>query len=240
MCVSHELEHPTGIPQSHSGHSGAGTGEQVPQLGLFAQRGGTAKGRGSCWNGRASPQDRVLSSLAKRPALPLPQPYQNMHFLIKPTEREAATLQLKRLTVSMGVGSPFITTQTMRQSASSRGYFPLSKETIIQEKSPLAGSWTMCDTVLLSASHWCSGEVQPGSADPPDSIQRHKAYWSHSSSSELQMPCKYHQIFYIIIIPGVSYQIISRQVTEIQLFTPCWWYLSKIYSERGFKGTPLS
>lgn len=87
---------PQGIPQSPSGQSGAGTGQQIPQLGLLTQRDVTAKGRGVLWNGRTSPQGRLLSSLAQHPALPLPQLYQNMPFLNKTNRDRGSNFATKK------------------------------------------------------------------------------------------------------------------------------------------------
>lgn len=61
------------IPQSHNGQFVAGTEEQI-------------------WNGRIAPQGRLLSSLAKHPALPVPQHYQNMHIFLTNKQRERQQL----------------------------------------------------------------------------------------------------------------------------------------------------
>lgn len=228
------------IPQGPSGQSGAGTqGSRSFNWGCSPRAIWQPRVGDSCWNGRTSPQGRLLSSLAKHPALPLPQLYQNMHFFYKANRERGSNFATKKAHSFHGCLITFYHNTNNEQICfKQRICSPLQTDNnpIKEPTSRILGNVSPCVIISIPLVLWRGMTMLSWS-----SWEHSKAQLIGATAAPLSSDCHANntRFFYISIIQGVSYQIISRQVREIQFFTLYWWYLSKIYSGRGFKGMPL-
>lgn len=196
------------IPQGHRGQFVAGTqGSRSPHWGCSPSVISQPSVEDSCWNGRSPPQGRLLSSLAKHPALPLPQHYQNTRFFNKTNRERGSNFATKK---AHGFHGRLITfyenTNHEAICFKQRVFSPLQTDNnpIKEPTSRILDNVWHCVIISIPLVFWQGTATLSWS-----SWQRSKAQLIGATAAPLSSDCHANstRFFNIIMIPGVLFYI---------------------------------